>query len=93
MSDPVDHPAVVHHISKLLDDVTPDQIRAVLGAWNAAREGDPVGMVRREPETGAVAHRVDADGLHLWRVSLPNGEQYNDMQPVLNWPVIAEAGS
>jgi hypothetical protein len=91
MTNPLSNPEIVHHISKQLDDLDPDQIRAVLAAWNNVREGDPVGTVRRQAETGAVAHRVDAAGIHLWRVSLPNGEQYNDMQPVLNWPVIVEA--
>jgi hypothetical protein len=32
---------------------------------------------------------VNADGVHMWRVNNPTtGEQYNDMQPTLEWPEI-----
>ena len=72
-------------------DLTEDQVGTVLAAWNEIREGDPPGTVRRDEKTGAIAHRVDADGVHLWRVSDPRGELYNDMQPTLSWPVIHEA--
>jgi hypothetical protein len=76
-------------IAKLLgEDVSKEQIGQVLSAWNNTLGGDPVGTLRRDPESGGVAHRVDADGVHLWRVSFPDGNQYNDLQPTLPWPQI-----
>lgn len=86
-------PDVVAQIAQRLSDMnlTEEQVDSVLATWNHLREGDPLGTVRRDEKTGAIAHRVDADGVHLWRVSDPRGELYNDMQPTLSWPVIHEA--
>jgi hypothetical protein len=84
------HPEIVHHIANQIEGLTPEQVHAVLATWNNVREGAPVGTVCRDPETGAVGHRVDNDGVHIWRVSLPDGEIYNDMQPSLGWPAIYE---
>lgn len=84
-------PQVVSQISQSLgEDFTDEQVNMVLAAWNAARAGDPVGTVKRDPGTGAVAHRVDADGVHMWKVTAPDGTQYNDMQPTLPWESIIE---
>jgi hypothetical protein len=69
--------------------VTANQVAAVLSAYCAILDGDPVGTIRRNPDTGELAVRVNADGLHLWRVSHPQGGQYNDLQPTLPWPTIA----
>jgi hypothetical protein len=82
-------PQIVGAIARQLsDEVSQAQIERVLAAWNAAREGDDVGTLRRDPASGAVAHRVNHDGVHLWRVSAPDGSQYNDLQPTLPWPTI-----
>ncbi|ASR85528.1 minor tail protein [Mycobacterium phage Krueger] len=82
-------PEVVKVISQHLgDQATDEQVAAILAAWNNVKGGDPVGMVRRDPETGKVAHRVDALGVQQWRVSGPDGEQYNDLQGTLPWPVL-----
>lgn len=70
------------------ENVTADKVGSVLAAWWAIHEGDPIGMVRRDPETGAIAHRAEENGIGIWRVSLPNGETYNDMQPQLPWPEV-----
>jgi hypothetical protein len=86
------HPEIVRHISAGLDDLTDEQVQRVLESWNRVREGDPVGTVRRDPQSGAVAHRVDHEGVHLWRVSAPDGSQHNDMQPSLPWPELTESG-
>lgn len=85
-------PDIARHIAKRLGDdtLTVDDITAVIAAWNDVRGGDPVGMIRRNAETGEVAHRVDADGVHQWRISHPDGDQFNDVQPTLSWPVIYE---
>ena len=77
--------AITRHLGS---DLTEAQVSSVLEAWNAVKEGDPVGTVRRDEDTGAIAHRVDADGVHLWRVSTPDGAQHNDMQATLSWPVL-----
>lgn len=68
--------------------LTAEQVQAVLDMYNAVQEGDPVGTVRRS-ETGAVAVRCEVDGVHMWKVTLLDGGQYNDMTAV-DWPVIAE---
>lgn len=68
--------------------ITRNQVSAVLAAYRAILGGDPVGTVRRDPETGAMAMRVNADGLHMWRVNVPTGEQYNDLSPTLSWPAV-----
>jgi hypothetical protein len=69
--------------------LTANQVAAVLAAYGSILSGDPVGTVRRDPQTGAIAHRVSVDGLHMWRVSVPStGEQYNDVQPTLSWPMM-----
>lgn len=68
--------------------ITRNQVAAVLAAYRAILAGDPVGTVRRNPENGALAIRVNADGLHLWRVNVPDGDQYNDLSPTLSWPQV-----
>ncbi|AJD82247.1 hypothetical protein PBI_KESHU_27 [Mycobacterium phage Keshu] len=80
---------VIKTISQHLGpDVSDEQVANVLAAWNNVKSGDPVGLVRRDPESGKVAHRVEAFGVQQWRVSAPGGEQYSDMQPTLPWPVL-----
>src|SRR6516162_29854 len=90
MTEPdITAPQIVKHITKALgedSDLTEEHVLKVLDLWNKARAGDPVGTVRKDPATGAVAHRVNADGVHIWRISQPDGYQYNDMQPTLGWP-------
>jgi hypothetical protein len=70
------------------DDVSAAQIDAVLAAQAALVEGDPVGTVRREEDSGMVAHRVNDGGVVQWRVTGPDGECFNDLQTTLPWPVI-----
>ncbi|AEJ95131.1 hypothetical protein SEA_SOYO_34 [Mycobacterium phage SoYo] len=82
--------AVIQAISKQLGEgVTDEQVANVLTALNNVKTGEPVGTIRREPATGKVAHRVEAFGVQQWRVSGPDGEQYNDLQPTLpEWALI-----
>ena len=83
----------VQAISKIVgDDLTEAQIEAVLNARDHVTEGDPIGMVLRDEATGKVAHRVDVNGVQQWRVSGPDGELYNDLQPTLDWTVIYDVG-
>lgn len=68
--------------------ITANQAAAVLAAYINITGGDPVGTVRRNPDTGEVAIRASVDGLHMWRVSHPDGSQYNDLQPTMPWPEV-----
>jgi hypothetical protein len=80
---------IAHVASEKDGEITRNQVAAVLAAYRDILGGDPVGTLRRDPETGALAHRVAVDGLHMWRVSVPaTGEQYNDLQPTLDWPEV-----
>lgn len=91
MSEPIPvTDTVISTVSDQIPDMTAEQVQTVLAALNAVRQGDPLGTVRRDPDTGKVAHRVTADGVHLWRVTAADGEQYNDMVPTLPWPAIHE---
>jgi hypothetical protein len=80
--------AALEQIAKVASEadesLTVNQVAAVLAAYNNVMAGDPVGTLRRDPETGAIAMRANVDGLHMWRVSSPDGNQYNDLQPTLN---------
>jgi hypothetical protein len=81
--------AVVDQISAHVGDgLTTEQVQAVLTAWNAVRQGDPVGTVLFDPVTKAIAHRVEVEGVQMWRCSAPDGGQWNDMQPTLAWDVL-----
>jgi hypothetical protein len=82
------NPAALEHIAAMVGEIDANKVAAVIAAYHAIQEGDPLGTVRRDPETGAVALRVEDGGFHLWRVNLPNGEFYNDTQPTLPWPPI-----
>lgn len=75
---------VANHVKGL----TPEQVQAVLDAYNAVQEGDPIGTVRRH-ESGSVAVRCEQDGLHVWKVTLLDGGQYNDLSAI-NWPVLGK---
>lgn len=81
-------PGVVSALSKHIPDLDETQISTVLDALNKVREGAEVGTVLRDDSTGFIAHRVDEDGIVLWRVTGPEGTQYNDMQPTLTWTQI-----
>jgi len=75
--------AIAQHV-----DLPPEQVTSVLAAAEAVRQGDPVGMIRRDADTGQVAVRVLSYGVAQWRVSGLDGEQYNDLQPTLPWPAV-----
>lgn len=84
---------VITTVSDHLPDMTAEQVQQVIAAYNAVRAGDALGTVRRDPDTGRVAHRVAVDGVHLWRVSGTGGESFNDMAPTLTWPALSESVS
>jgi hypothetical protein len=80
---------ISQEIAGHIEDLTAEQVATVLTAWNTVRGGDPVGTVRRDPSTGAIAHRISDGGVFKWRVSGPDGSVWNDMQPSLPWEVIS----
>ena len=87
-------PEVANAIATQLGDsgLTAEQIAQVLGAYNAVRAGDPVGTIVRNPETGAVAHRVVEAGVHVWRCSHPDGTQWSDLSPTLvGWETVVSS--
>lgn len=89
LNDPNQTSSMVAAISEQVgDELTPAQIQKVLTAWNATQAGDPPGTIRRDEATGMVAHRVEEEGILIWRVTHPNGAQHNDLSPTLDWPEI-----
>lgn len=70
------------------DPLTANHASAVLAAYKAILEGDPVGTIRQDPDTGAIAIRVVDNGLHLWRITPHDAPVYNDLQPTLPWPEV-----
>jgi hypothetical protein len=61
----------------------PGDVAAILAAYVNVMEGDPVGTLLKRPTDGAIAVRAVVDGLHIWRCSAPDGNQWNDLQPTL----------
>lgn len=99
MSQPVEPPALaeatLEQIASVASEpgeeqpITGKQAAAIIAAYHNVVSGDPVGTIRRDPDTGAIALKTaEADGLMVWRVSVPDGSQYNDLQPTLPWPVL-----
>lgn len=81
---------VVSTVSSQLPDLTDEQVQQVIQAWNAVRAGEPVGTVKVCPTTGNVAHRVSIDGIHMWQITTPDGQQWRDTVPTLPWDCIRE---
>lgn len=72
------------------NDVSVEQINAVISAWNQVREGDDIHTVRRDPTTGKVYVRVDDGGVHKWRVVDPANGGVNefDLTPSLTFEAL-----
>jgi hypothetical protein len=75
--------AVVAAIVATVTDVDEGQVRAVLTALEAIRDGAPVGTLVRDVKTGAVALRVSDGGMPVWKVTAPDGAVWTDLQPRL----------
>lgn len=65
-------------------------VAMVLDGVNQVQAGDPLGTVRRDPETGVVYVRVNDGGVHKWRIVNPDdgGANAFDMR-ALTHPVIS----
>lgn len=83
--------AVVKEVIAQVGDIPEDHVRRVLAALEVIKEGAPVGTVVQDPETCAVAVRVAQDGVPFWKVTLSDGNEYRDVQPVLKgWTALVE---
>jgi len=81
---------LVKSVAAVVDDLSEDQVRRVLTALEAIRDGAPVGTIVKDPTTGAVALRVSDGGVDCWSVSEPGGGHWRDMQPRLEgWTVVS----
>lgn len=81
--------ALVTQIASGIEGVSAEQVSAVLAGLAAAQSGDQVGTLMQDTSTGAVAQRIILDGVHMWRVTKPNGEMWYDMSPKLDgWSVL-----
>lgn len=82
---------LVEAVSSQLPEITDEQVAMVLTALNTVREGSPLGTIVTDPESGAVAVRVSDNGIHMWKVTAPDGGTWGDMQPTLpGWTVLRE---
>jgi hypothetical protein len=77
--------ATVKAVSAQLEDITDEQVRAVITAWKSVNEGDPVGTILQD-EDGTLAYRIAIDNVHMWQVVTATGEQWRDMSPTLKGP-------
>ncbi len=81
--------ALVSHVQSLVgDDVSEDQINRVIVAYQAVYAGAPVGTVMINPETGDVARRVAADGVHKWQVIGADGVSFDTRPDLEGWDVV-----
>lgn len=86
--------STVAAITAACTDVTADQVRAVLTALDAVRDGEPVGTIVQDPGTGAIAVRVSDGSVPYWRVTTPDGNTHADAQPKLaGWTSLGAAGT
>lgn len=84
---------LVAAISSQLPSVTDEQVTMVLDALNTVRNGEPLGTIVENTETGAVAVRVSENGIHQWRVTHADGGTSIDRQPTLpGWSYLRRIG-
>ena len=81
------------HIAAGIPGVSAEQAAAVLAAVAEVQAGEPLDTVRKDPDSGELAHRISLNGVHLWRISKSNGEQWFDKTPTLPaWTLLFSAG-
>lgn len=82
---------LIRSVKAGLPDVTEEQVRMVLEAVDRVTNGRAVGTLLSDPASGAIALRVEDNGVQLWRVTAPDGSTWSDMQPDLaGWDTIKE---
>lgn len=66
-----------------------EDVRRVFEAHRLVSEGECVGTIAKDPETGAVAVRVSQNGLPVWKINTVNGDEWCDTQPRLDgWEIL-----
>lgn len=85
---------LVEHVKTLAaedDDLTSEQVNRVIVAYQSVYDGEPVGTVRVDRTTGAVAQRDVIDGVHKWRVLTPGADPHFDTRPSLpDWDLVIQ---
>lgn len=74
---------IVATISAQCPEVTDEHVAMVLEAWNTVLNGEPVGTIKLDPESGNLARRVNENGIHQWKITAPDGGMWSDMSPTL----------
>jgi hypothetical protein len=64
-------------IASQIEGVDPEHVQQMFAVWQAVSEGDPVGTVRRDQQTGQVWVRVNCDGIPKWRIVTPEDGNAN----------------
>ena len=91
LPDPTNEQMVVA-ISSQLPEVTDEQVAMVFDAWNTIVNGDPLGTILSDPDTGSIAMRVAAFGIHQWQITDTQGGTTVDRSPTLpGWTVLRAA--
>ena len=85
--------AIVTAVAAQLPEITEEQVSMVLSAWNTVQNGEPVGTIVTDPDTGNVAVRVSESGVHVWRVTAPDGGSWSDTQPTMSGWTVIRAGN
>jgi hypothetical protein len=78
-------------VDAVLPDYSTDQVREVLGALAQIQSDPEVGMVLRDPASGAVALRVSEYGQVYWRVVDLRDKSWIETEPLVGWDVLHEA--
>ncbi|QZT61234.1 hypothetical protein [Mycolicibacterium austroafricanum] len=81
---------LVSHVKSLVgdEDLSSEQVNRVIVAYQAVYAGAELGTVMMNPKTGAIAKRVDVDGVHKWQV-LDDGGMSFDTRPTLDgWELV-----
>lgn len=85
-------PDVVAAVSQQAPAVTDEHVAMVLKALYLVQNGDPLGTVLTDPDTGEVALRVAVGGVHQWRITSPDGSSRIELGTTLpGWDVLRAA--
>jgi hypothetical protein len=80
------------HPVELVDgQLQAEDIARIIVAYQTFLQGEPIGTVKMDPESNAVAMRVDDPNQGpCWRVTRPDGSQYTELQPTLaDWTSVS----
>jgi hypothetical protein len=80
-------------VDAALPDYSVDQVREVLGALSQIQNDPEIGMVLRDPSSGAVAVRVAEYGQVYWRVVDLHDKSWIETEPVTGWDTLFKGSS